>query len=211
VLSGAEVRRGSVVRVTTCQEHGTRSGFSRRDPLLMPLIITQKLSCRALLPRASAFVCTARLVQTPRLANRSRASPLRAALALRSSESAAPAVFAGAVLDGVAGTDAFLCRLGQSIASALRTVPEGAEAARAQLREMRGTLHAAIDARCDDLEAGLSLAESSKIAALERELVAVDAALERWRSETRVVQEAVASLSDDELLSRHADLAVSPG
>jgi len=59
---------------------------------------------------------------------------------------------------------------------------------------MRATLHAAIDARCDDLEAGLSRAESAKIAALERELVAVDAALERWRSETRVVQDAVASL-----------------
>jgi len=96
---------------------------------------------------------------------------------------------------------------GSSIASALRTVPESAEAARTQLREMRGTLHAAIDARCDDLEAGLSKAESTKIAALERELVAVDAALERWRSETRVVQEAVASLSDEELMSRHADLA----
>jgi len=66
--------------------------------------------------------------------------------------------------------------------------------------------HSAIDARCDDLEAGLSAAESAKIVALERELVAVDAALERWRSETRVVQDAVASLSDAELMAQHADL-----
>jgi len=71
---------------------------------------------------------------------------------------------------------------------------------------MRAALHSAIDARCDELEAGLSRAESAKVAALERELVAVDAALERWRSETRVVQDAVATLSDEELMSRHAEL-----
>jgi len=101
---------------------------------------------------------------------------------------------------------AFLCQLGRSIAAALRAVPETAEASRTHLRSMRATLHAAIDARCDDLEAGLSRAESAKVAALERELVAVDAALERWRSETRVVQDAVATLSDAELMSRHAEL-----
>ena len=69
------------------------------------------------------------------------ADALRADLARRSSESALPAVFnKAAAFGGVAGTDAFLCHLGQSIASALRAVPESAEAARAQLHEMRGTL-----------------------------------------------------------------------
>ena len=51
------------------------------------------------------------------------------------------------------------------------------------------TLHAAIDARCDDLEAGLTRVEATKVSALERELVAVDAALERWRSETRPLRD----------------------
>jgi len=136
------------------------------------------------------------------------ARALRADLTLRSSESILHAAFAGAahVGEGALDTDAFLCQLGQAIAAALRTVPETAEAARTHLRSMRATLHAAIDARCDDLEAGLSRAESAKTAALERELVAVDAALERWRSETRVVQEAVATLSDAELVSRQAEL-----
>jgi len=45
-----------------------------------------------------------------------------------------------------------------------------------------------------------------KIAALERELVAVDAALERWRSETRVVQDAIATLNDAEIVAAHAEL-----
>jgi len=53
------------------------------------------------------------------------------------------------------------------------------------------TLHAAIDSRCEELEARLSQAESTKIAALERELVTVDTALERWRSETRFVQDEI--------------------
>jgi len=122
-------------------------------------------------------------------------------------ESNVTTVFADVhTLTGVLGTDAFLCQLGRSIAAALRTVPDTAEASRTHLRAMRATLHAAIDARCDELEAGLSRAESAKIAALERELVAVDAALERWRSETRVVQDAVATLSDEELVPRHAEL-----
>jgi len=76
--------------------------------------------------------------------------------ALRSSESSIAITFPklGTLTCGALGTDAFLCQLGQSIAAALRAVPETAEASRAHLRSMRATLHAAIDARCDDLEAG---------------------------------------------------------
>jgi len=48
--------------------------------------------------------------------------------------------------------DAFLCRLERSIAAALLTVSGSAQAAFAELRSVRATLHSAIDARCDDLE-----------------------------------------------------------
>jgi len=123
-------------------------------------------------------------------------SAVRAALARRASEGAAPSSCIPAAEHHVTGTDASLCRLGQCIASALQTLRRSAEAARVELCSIRATLHAAVDSRCDDLEAVLLKAQSAKVAALERELIAVDAALERWRSETRVVQDAVASLSD---------------
>jgi len=97
--------------------------------------------------------------------------------------------------------------LERSIAAALLAVSGSAQAAFAELRSYREILHSAIDARCNDLEAGLLRAESAKVVALERELVAIDAALERWRSETCVVHDAVASLSDTELMTQHAGLA----
>jgi len=48
--------------------------------------------------------------------------------------------------------------------------------------------------------------ESAKVVALERELVAVDAALERWRSETKAVREELEVLSDVDLAEHHAAL-----
>ena len=77
--------------------------------------------------------------------------------------------------------DECLCRLGRSIASAISALPVTAEQAHADIRNLRRVLHAAIDARCDELEAGVSSSEALKIQALERELVAVDSHLERWK------------------------------
>jgi len=71
---------------------------------------------------------------------------------------------------------------------------------------MRSTLHAALDSRCDELEAQLTRAESLKVVALERELVVVDAALERWRSETRAIQDAVNTICDTDIVARYAEL-----
>jgi len=63
---------------------------------------------------------------------------------------------------GLSDTDAFLCHLGRSIGAVLRSLSDCAEASHEELRAMRVTLHSAVDARCDELEAGLSRAESAK-------------------------------------------------
>jgi hypothetical protein len=83
----------------------------------------------------------------------------------------------------VSGADAFLCHLGRSIAAALQSIRTKAEAARALLRSTRAALLSAVNSRCDELEARINDVESDKIAALERELCAVDAALECLRAE----------------------------
>ena len=108
---------------------------------------------------------------------------------------------------GIAGAEGFLVHLGRSITSALQSVAEAAEAARAQLRETRAALHAAIDARCANLMACIDSSEAMKVACLERDIIAVDAALERWRADTGAVREAVSSLSDTELAVQHAALS----
>ena len=87
--------------------------------------------------------------------------------------------------------------LGRSIAASLQALTESAETARAQLCETRAALHAAIDARCDELGANIKSSESRKVASLERELVAESAA----------VREAVVSLSDADLGAQHANLS----
>ena len=74
--------------------------------------------------------------------------------------------------------EAFLFPLGRSITAALPSVAESADAVHAQLRATRMALHAGIDGRCDVLDAFIDSAQISKVASLERELVAVDAALE---------------------------------
>lgn len=52
----------------------------------------------------------------------------------------------------------------------------------------------------------INTAESSKQAALERELCAVDAALEAWRAECASVARDAASLGDEELEAKRAEL-----
>lgn len=107
---------------------------------------------------------------------------------------------------GMSSTDAFLCLHGRSIADALRALSAAAEVARTELHTMRAALISAVNERCDYLARRIDDAESSKVAAFERELCAVDAALEHWRAERRAVAEAAASLDDSELSARHAEL-----
>ena len=131
----------------------------------------------------------------------------RAALASRSVVDELPSAWrAAAAAVGVSGADAYLCHLGRSIADALRSVPLASEAARAQLRSSRAALHAGVNARCDELDARVTAAESAKLMALERELCTVDAVLERLRAERGAAAEASASLSDAELAPRLAEL-----
>lgn len=131
----------------------------------------------------------------------------RAALVRRSAADAAPPSWRTAAASaGVSGADAFLCDLSSRIAAALQTVPVSSEAARDLLRSARETLIRAVNARCDVLEGHINAAERSKIVALERELCAVDVALERWRAERGAAAEAASSLNDAELAGRNAEL-----
>ena len=148
-----------------------------------------------------------RLRDTPFESGTTADSIRRRALAIRV-EPAAPHFWRHvASSHGVSGADAFLVYLGRSIAASLQAVTESAETARAQLCESRAALLAAIDARCDELGASIKSSEARKVASLERELVAVDAALERWRVESGAVREAVATLSDADLEDQHASLS----
>ena len=61
-------------------------------------------------------------------------------------------------------------------------------------------------AHCDELESRIEASETSKRVALERELCAVDAVLERVRAERSTAADAVASLCDSELVAQHAEL-----
>lgn len=138
------------------------------------------------------------------------ASPamLRTALATRSGGAPFPAAWrAAATAVGVSSTDAVLCHVGRSIVAALQAVPAMAEAARSELRSMRAALLVAVNARCDELEAGIHAAECAKIASLERELCAIDSGLEQWRVETYAAAEAAASLDDAEIVAEHATLS----
>ena len=65
---------------------------------------------------------------------------------------------------------------------------------------------AAVDSRFDELAARIDLLAASKAAALERELVTVDAALERWRADSGAVLEAVSSMPDADLALQYASL-----
>ena len=141
-------------------------------------------------------------------ANKDPESSSRGILAARATPESTPFFWRQAAsLAEVSGADAFLAHLGRSITAALQSVSESAEAARAQLRTTRAALHAAIDTRCDELEASLESAEIGKVVTLERELFAVDAALERWRADSSAVHEALASMCDADLETHYATLS----
>ena len=76
----------------------------------------------------------------------------------------------------------------------------------AHLQVTRSSLHAAVDVRCDDLESQLLSAESTKVAVLERQLVGIDDALERWRTESSAVRHVAADLGDTDLVAQRAAL-----
>jgi hypothetical protein len=110
---------------------------------------------------------------------------------------------------GTTGVDAGLCALGREVADVIRTVGESAEAERQHLQSLRTTLHIAVDARVNELLENITTAESAKIAALERELERLDAALERTRREHAAAREALKRKSDDEIAALSAALTVS--
>ena len=128
-------------------------------------------------------------------------------LALRVADATPPFWFHAAKSAGISGTDAFLVHLGRSISAALQSVIEESDVARIHLRDARAALHSAIDARFDRLGADIDSAETTKTAALERELVSVDAALQRWRSESGAVHEWLLSKSETGNVDLHVDLS----
>ena len=114
---------------------------------------------------------------------------------------------------GISNVDAFMCSLVHRITACQDEVAANAAESRARLLEMRRVLHVAIDTRVDDLLGKVDRVEAEKLAALERELVTVDAQLERYRSETLALRELAESLNDNdpELDAKKADLAVRLG
>ena len=94
------------------------------------------------------------------------------------------------------GIEQFLLNVGRDIIDATILVEESAEEARAQLQGLRLFLHGAVDARCDEIGRDLQNAAAAKATALERELIDVDAVLERWREDSAAVIRAATFLSD---------------
>jgi hypothetical protein len=134
---------------------------------------------------------------------------LRTALSVRSGENTTPAHWRDVVVPpGAAGPHQVLCHMGRSVAAAIHAIEESAETVHAQLRHERARLLAAVNDRFDVLESRLTAATNGKIAALERELEAVDSALERWQRESRAVREAIASLADADIVQQHGALSV---
>jgi uncharacterized small protein (DUF1192 family) len=91
----------------------------------------------------------------------------------------------------------------------IRTVGESAEAERQRLHSLRTTLHIAVDVQMDGLLAKVTSAESAKIAALERELERLDAALERTRREHTAAREALTNKTDEEIVALSTALTAS--
>lgn len=106
-----------------------------------------------------------------------------------------------------AGIDGFLCALGRKVSDALQSLSDSAESSRVQLREIRAVVHAAVNARFEEVEQAINAAEAVKSTALERELVSVDATLERWRGMHTSFNNDVAALSNTELIAQHATLS----
>lgn len=101
-----------------------------------------------------------------------------------------------------------LVHIGRSVGNALRAVTETADVAKKLLHATRAELHAAVDARCDELGESIDSGLARKIASLELELVTVEAALVQWRSATGPVVEATRSMPDAEFDAQHDALAL---
>lgn len=122
---------------------------------------------------------------------------------------------AAAAVAGVVGPDAFLCHLGRAVHDAHRSLGGQAEAAYAEIRHSRARLLCAVNDRFDALNALVAEAAATKSAALEHELCAVDAALEkvrRARGATTVFLEAAhkdtaAGLGTERISERTSELA----
>ena len=104
---------------------------------------------------------------------------------------------------GAGDADASFRKLGCSIDAALQSISGSFEAARVKLREARAALHAAVDARCEELEMHIKSTEAAKASALERELVAADSAFELWQSEHADLSRMLITASDAELDTQH--------
>lgn len=125
---------------------------------------------------------------------------LRAFLSSRLSEIRASPASADA---GAGDAEASFRNLGCSINAALQSISGSFEAARVKLREARAALHAAVDARCDELEMHIASIETAKASALERELVAADGAFELWQSEHTDLSRVLVAACDSELDAQH--------
>lgn len=133
---------------------------------------------------------------------------LRAALAARCGDDSPPGPWrAAAAAAGVSGADAFVCKLSSSIVAALEDLAVSAEVARSQLVAVSVRVEDNMKPYVDELVTRIATIEMSKRVALELELCAVDATLERLQDARGTVADAVASLSDAELEERHSVLA----
>jgi hypothetical protein len=171
----------------------------------LPLVVSSLFPqvCFEPLTRTSSFAFT----MATTLNKRTRgATALRARLQSRLCETP-PSLKAAAARFSTTGGDAFLCALGREVADSLQVVQEAAEAARQRLESIRAVFHAAIDARIDKLVAQVRAAESSKAAALERELERLDTVLERTRRDHAAARLVVDGKGDDELFAAAAGLS----
>lgn len=135
------------------------------------------------------------------------AAARRSNLAARCSDDSPPGIWrVAAAAEGVLpGADAYLCHRSRSITAALENLAASAEAARARLLSVRQAFRDVSQPYCDELEVHVTSAESSKRAALELELCAVDAALESLRADRGAAAEAAASLCDTDLMTRYPE------
>jgi len=85
-------------------------------------------------------------------------------------------------------------------------VNETAEEARSRLQGTRAALHAAVDKRCDALLERIDTTQTTKITALERELVQIDCLLEKWRADCCAMREMLAALTDADLVNQKVSL-----
>ena len=108
------------------------------------------------------------------------AASLRAELLRRTAEDFVPAcLLRKGNTTGGTGVGQFMRHIGHCITAALSDLTSASETAQADLRRMRSVLHAAIDARCDELELSISSAVARKVSHLEQQLVTLDVTLER--------------------------------